>query len=422
METNYNTEILLQHLLNCCNLSIDDVQSEIENMNNQAYLKNHSYEIWQASDGRWKTYLPDSSKKSGRRLIAKSTLKKLEKEIINFYKSLDDAKQADKITLRTFYQTWLDYKKLQTRSTMYIRRIDSDWDNYYSNDELIDIPLVSLDYAYLQEWALKKIRKQGLTKKQYYNMAIIIRQSLDYAVLKKIVNENLFSKVRIDSKLFKIKKKPDDETQVFLIDEQPLIEAEAYHDFNETGYNACLAIPFAFQTGLRLGEIVAIKRKDIKGNYIHIQRMEIRVTEQLEDGSWDKQKFIVADYTKSDAGDRWVYLSSKAKKIIRSITANNKVLGYKDDDFLFLNQDGRIHSKGVDCRIRKYCRHIGISEKATHKIRKTFISTLIDSGLNINEIRKMAGHEDEKTTYQNYCFNRLSDKQTESLLENALCS
>lgn len=252
-------------------------------------------------------------------------------------------------------------------------------------------------------------------------MAIIIRQSLDYAVLKKIVNENLFSKVRIDSKLFKIKKKPDDETQVFLIDEQPLIEAEAYHDFNETGYNACLAIPFAFQTGLRLGEIVAIKRKDIKGNYIHIQRMEIRVTEQLEDGSWDKQKFIVADYTKSDAGDRWIYLSSKAKKIIRSITANNKALGYKDDDFLFLNQDGRIHSKGVDCRIRKYCRHIGISEKATHKIRKTFISTLIDSGLNINEIRKMAGHEDEKTTYKNYCFNRLSDKQTESLLENTLC-
>ena len=59
--------------------------------------------------------------------------------------------------------------------------------------------------------------------------------------------------------------------------------------------------------------------------------MEIRVTEQLEDGSWDKQKFIVADYTKSDAGDRWVYLSSKAKKIIQSITANNKVLGYKDE-------------------------------------------------------------------------------------------
>ena len=27
----------------------------------------------------------------------------------------------------------------------------------------------------------------------------------------------------------------------------------------------------------------------------------------------------------------------------------------------------------------------------------------------------------KKTTYKNYCFNRLSDKQTESLLENTLC-
>ena len=71
-----------------------------------------------------------------------------------------------------------------------------------------------------------------------------------------------------------------------------------------------------------------------------------------------------------------------------------------------------VHSKNVDYRIRKYYRHIGISEKATHKIRKTYISTLIDSGLNINEIRKLARYEDEHTTYNNYCFNHMTNQQT----------
>lgn len=405
------------------NTYLADMQRKIDMTIREKYLNLHkeNFKIWQGENGKWYTYLPDDTKAKNRRLVKKSTLTKVEEEIVAYYKELDSDAQAKKINLGTFYQTWLDYKKLQTRSSMYIRRIGSDWDNYYKEDPIINIPLVNLDFDTLQEWALKKIRKHDLTKKQYYNMAIIMRQGLAYAVQKKIISENPFEKVIIDKKLFRVQKKPDDKTQVYLIDEQPVIEADAYNDFAETEYNACLTIPFAFQTGLRLGEIVAIKETDIEGHYIHIQRMEIREVEQLPDGSWSKQRFVVVEYTKSDAGDRYVYLSSKALKIIEMVIENNKKHGFHDNGFLFLNEDGRIHAKGVDSRIRKYCRHAGIDEKATHKARKTYISTLIDSGLNINEIRKLVGHQDERTTYNNYCFNRLSKNQTESKLEQALC-
>lgn len=411
---------ILYYLLSRSNISLEVAQSEIEDMNNQTYLNNHSYEIWQGVDGRWRTYLPDSVIKTGRRLVAKATRKSLEQTIISYYKSMDDTERQKKITLKTWYQQWLDYKKLQTTSSMYIRRIGCDWDNYYKNDTIIDIPLSKLEYDTLQEWALRKVRENNLTKKQYYNMTVIIRQSLDYAVQKHIIDDNPFSKVRIDAKLFKAQKKPEDKTQVFLTNEQPLIENEAWKDFERTGVVACLAIPFAFQTGLRLGEIVALKESDINGNYIHIQRMEVRTVEQLADGTWSKQKYDVVNHAKSDAGEREVYLSKKAKDILKCIIKANRKHGYSDNGYLFLNENGRIHEKNVDYRIRKYCRHIGISEKAMHKIRKTYISTLIDGGLNINEVRKQAGHEDERTTYGNYCFNRLTDTQTENLLEMAL--
>ena len=282
-----NQNDILQHLLLRCNMSVEDVQSEIKNMRNQKYLENHMYEIWQGADGRWRTHLPDPTAKSERRLIAKSTRESLDKEIIRYYKSIDVQEQAKRVTLREWYQI-------------------------------------------------------------------------------------------------------------------------------------CFAIPFAFQTGLRLGEIVALKESDIDGNYIHVQRMEIRQVEQLENGSWSKQIFTVVDYTKSEAGDRQVYLSKTAKKILAEIISSNRQHGYSDSDFLFLGENGRVHAKSVDYRIRKYCRHIGISEKALHKIRKTYISTLIDSGLNINEIRKLAGHEDERTTYNNFCFNRMTITETENLLEATL--
>lgn len=411
---------LLQFLLSRSKLSIEDVHCEMENMKNQKYLENHMYEIWQGNDGRWRTYLPDSTTQKERRLIAKSTREKLEKEVIRYYKSIDEQEQAKLVTLETWYLTWLDYKKLQTRSDMYIRRIASDWDNYYKDTPIITIPIIKLEYDTLQEWALRIVKEKKLTKKQYYNMSIIIRQALDYAVQKKLLSDNPFSKVSVDKKLFQAKKKPQDNTQVFLTDEQPLIEAESRKDFAETEVTACLAVPLAFQTGLRLGEIVALKESDVVGNYLHVQRMEVRKVEQLADGTWSKQTFAVVDYTKSEAGDREVYLSKTARKIIADVIASNREHGYSDNGYLFLNERGRIHSKNVDYRIRKYCRHIGISEKALHKIRKTYISTLIDSGLNINEIRKLAGHEDERTTYNNYCFNRMTDTQTENLLEMAL--
>ncbi len=411
---------LLQFLLSKSKLTVEDVHCEMENMKNQKYLENHMYEIWQGNDGRWKTYLPDSTTQKERRLIAKSTREKLEKEVIRYYKSIDELEQAKLVTLETWYQTWLNYKKLQTRSDMYIRRIASDWDNYYKNTHIITIPVIKLEYDTLQEWALRIVKEKKLTKKQYYNMSVIIRQSLDYAVQKKLISDNPFSKVSVDKKLFQVKKKPQDNTQVFLTNEQPLIEAESRKDFAEKGATACLAVPLAFQTGLRLGEIVALKESDVVGNYLHVQRMEVRKVEQLADGTWSKQTFAVVEYTKSEAGDREVYLSKTARKIIADVIASNREHGYSDNDYLFLNDSGRIHAKNVDYRIRKYCRHIGISEKALHKIRKTYISTLIDSGLNINEIRKLAGHEDERTTYNNYCFNRMTDTQTENLLEMAL--
>ena len=68
-----------------------------------------------------------------------------------------------------------------------------------------------------------------------------------------------------------------------------------------------------------------------------------------------------------------------------------------------------------------YCERAGISQRSMHKIRKTYISTLIDNRININEIRKLVGHEDERTTFGNYCYNRFSDKQTENAIEAALC-
>ncbi len=74
--------------------------------------------------------------------------------------------------------------------------------------------------------------------------------------------------------------------------------------------------------------------------------------------------------------------------------------------------------KGITCEI---VRPIAVlSENERGYTRKTYISSLIDAGININTVRSYAGHADERTTYFNYCYDRTPDAEKKQLLEKAL--
>ena len=391
----------------------------------KAILKEHIenfYHIWQNDKGVYLTYLPAKDKPKGRKAVSASTQERLERKIIDFYLEQKKEEEQGTITLRKLYPQWLKIKSLETTASTYIRRIDNDWKRYYEADPIIDKDIKKFTKAYLKEWALSKIREKSLTKKQYYNMAVIIRHILEYAVENEWIPTNLYKSFKIEGKLFRKVKKPEDETQVFLITEQPMIEAEAWKDFYENGYTTALAIPLAFQIGVRLGELTALKTTDLcrDGKYIHIQRMTQKVERQRPDGTWYPTSWATVDHVKSSAGDRYVYLTKEARRIIKIIMDYNAENHLHEDDFLFFQRGKHITPTAIITRLRKYCNHIDTKQKGVHKIRKSYISALLDAGININEIRKQVGHEDERTTLHNYAFNRVDPLQNEADMERAL--
>lgn len=392
----------------------------------QEHIENFYY-IWTNDKGIFLSYLPDFTKPKGRKPVTATTKEKLERKIIDFYLQLEQNEKSQKeqerlSTIKSIYPLWLNIKSLETKATSYIRRIDNDWNAYYSTDPIIDMDIRTFTKAILKEWALNKVRDKELTKTQYYNMSIIIRQCLYYSVDHELIPLNPYNQFTVDKKLLKKVKQPEDGTQVFLTNERPLIECEAWSDFEEKGCTSALAIPLAFQLGVRLGELIAIKETDISsdGKYLHIQRMVQKQEQQRPDGSWYPARWEAVEHTKSSSGDRMIYLTEEARRIIKVILDFNKENGFYDDGFLFIHGGKRINPRAVDTRIRKYCDHINISSKSTHKIRKTNISSLLDGGININEIRKQVGHEDERTTLKNYCFNRKTSVENESDMEKAL--
>ena len=409
---------LLQLSTECGTLDTDDgFETTVKRMKRDLILRKHTAKIWQGTgkDNRWKTHVPPNN-----RVVAKKTEEELLDYLAEYYTEQETNVQSV-CTIEELYPEWLDYKSLHTDASTTIRRIDDDWRRFYQGTEIITIPVKKLTKLQLDMWAHQLIKNKHLTKKQYYNMVIIMKQVLLYAVDKGVIAESPFKGVTVSAKLFQYVPKKKSETQVFLLEEQQKIIKEAYMDYDRRRETSALAIVLAFATGMRAGEIVALKYSDVEGNSLYIQRMEVKVYQKNPDGSWGKRGYAVTDHTKSPAGMRKIYLTKEARAVLKTVRESNNRHGYSDEEgYMFLNKNGRIHESSLDRKLRTLCRRIGIEEKSLHKIRKTYISTLIDQGVNLNTIREMVGHEDERVTLKNYCFDRRSTEQIEEQLEKAL--
>lgn len=418
----------LQIIEETYNIKKDDVLNDMNKKKRETIFTQHKqhYSVFQdKKDNRWKTTVPDKTKKSGRRLIAKRNYDDLVTAVANFYASEETGNQFDSLTLRTAFAEWLHFKSIHGASA-YSRRILNDWNKYYLNDDIIDVPIRNLDRLTLDNWIHNLILSNNMTKKQYSNASIIIRQVLEFVCLKypNQMQTNPFSGIKVNPKIYTYKNKPADNTQIFTVDEENSLCTLALETAQQYGYAiSSLAIALNFHLGLRAGELVSLRWSDIIKNgddfFIHIQRMQVADYKTLEDGKVISNKTKILNRTKSPAGDRWLYLTSRAKEILEITQERNRQYGLLDTDYIFVNLQGEpIKASSINGALYKLCARLGIPKRSSHKVRKTYLTELFENGMSVNEICRIAGHEDEKTFFRNYCFNRKTHTETITLLEN----
>lgn len=398
-------------------MTTDGLLESIQNMKSLEIIQQHPYKIWQGKDSRWRTYLPDFCHKDGRRLIAKSTRLKLDKAIVDDYRRRSE---IGSMALMDFYPEWFDYKESITSSQSTMRRYEQYWKKYYCDSTIVTLPFAQLDVLKLTTWAHNTIKKHRLSAKEFGNMKVIINGCLKLAVQKGILASNPWLSVDINPKFFRVIHKKTNVSQVYLDTELPLLYNEILLDLKKHPERTDgLAILFNLQLGLRVGELVALKWIDIEDDYIHIQRMESRLEHRLADGTWGPTTYEVVEHTKTfEKGERLLYLTDDARQILNVVREVNKKYAY-DDEFVFCDSDGRTKSRCISDKLERYCNHLNIPVKSTHKLRKTVASLLNASGVPLDEIRRILGHTDEKTTLK-YIFNPFHAAETECRINNAL--
>ncbi len=90
-------------------------------------------------------------------------------------------------------------------------------------------------------------------------------------------------------------------------------------------------------------------------------------------------------------------------------------------EFLFMDKQGRrIRANRFNHWLHRACKKVGIPERSTHKIRKTYASILLSNKVDERLIINQMGHTDIATTRGSYYFNRNSEDKNKGIISNAI--
>lgn len=153
----------------------------------------------------------------------------------------------------------------------------------------------------------------------------------------------------------------------------------------------------AILTGMRCGEISALKYSDIRGGFIHVCRTVTRT---------EMGNYIVGTDAKTKAGQRIIPITDDIKKVLDDQKEMNEALDgkvIKMDDLLFKSvRRGIMHSSRVDAELGKLCKLAGIEHFTMHGFRHTFATRAIESGMSIKTLQELLGHTDYSLTMSLY--------------------
>lgn len=399
---NLSEKELLNYAIQNGIIDLNTIQIEIEMNERKKYIEKHENEIWQASDGKWHTYLPDETKTNGRRRIKRSTKESLEDALVDFYK-----KSEHEITMKELFYLWtgkkLEYGEMQRQT---FDRYERDFERFFKDSNLKNKKVKYISEEDLEDFIRKTIVKMSLSAKAWSNLRTLLNGMFRFAKKKgysKINISNFMSELDLSKRSFTINRK-DDSKNVFTESEIKSIICHIQQNPSLNGYGVLIAI----YTGMRVGEIVALKHEDIFQDYIYVHRTQIRYS---KDG---KDVHEIRDNPKTEAGVRKVAISKELRKILNKLKIENL-----DNEYLFYDkkmcQVKTIHA--LTSYLYRVCKKLNIQKRSMHVLRKTYATRLINSGIDEAIIINQLGHTEIDTTKQYYYYNDKSIKQIAEKIE-----
>lgn len=171
-------------------------------------------------------------------------------------------------------------------------------------------------------------------------------------------------------------------------------------------------VEFMVLTGLRYGELIALREEDLFEGYI-----KVTGTIDFRSGHYSE---VIRTSPKTSAAYRNVSLPNRAIDIIITILQENEILRttpeYNDQGYIFTNKKGNPIDYRTFAPTLKRAAKVCIDKPVTsHWLRHTHISILAEMNVPIKTVMERVGHTDESTTIRIY--THVTNKMQTNLID-----
>ena len=232
--------------------------------------------------------------------------------------------------------------------------------------------------------------KGGLSRKTVKDMVIILKAVLNFAMKQKIIKRKDFDyKIPQDKTLKKV--------DIFTFEERLKIfkYAKNHLDSKTLGILICLC------TGLRIGEICALKWEDIdlRNGFININHTIQRIyTSKI------KKSKIVISSPKTENSRRKIPIASELNLILEKFDRNK-------DFYVISGSKKYIEPRTYRKFFKKILTILNISKLKFHSLRHTFATQAIENNIDYKTISEILGHSCVNITLNLYIHPNLEYKK-----------
>ncbi len=374
----------------------------VTDMKRHKLLAMHNEDIWQGKDGRYRTHIRDKTT-GKRRLIARNTLKGVEDALCEHYQEM-----ITDPTIEDVFKDWID-GKVEFNELSEPSRIKymTEFRRFFEKSGFGTRRIKTVTEEDLVRFVKTEITTEKLTEKAFAGLKILLRGIFKHGKAKGYTAVSIatfFDDLEIGKNAF-AKKVTDPELEVLHEEEIPLIKAF----LKDSGTVWDLGLLLCLQTGVRVGELSALRWEDWDGRTLKIRRTEAKAEKNR------KQKITVKEIPKTDAGARNIILTDSAVETLGMIKALNP--DAEAGDWIFKGRKSqRIRGNTFNKHLDLCLKTLGLEHRTMHKLRKTYCTELKEGGADDTVVQRQLGHNDISTTLKYYVFgNRAREKQRQQV-------
>lgn len=413
----------LQLLAESCNVPVNSILQNIKMNKKNEILAQHHAKIWYSEPtNRWWTRLPNKKK------ISATKKEDLENRIIAYY--IDEQQKNEVVTLSSIWEAFQKSRDSLNKHTL--GKQIFYWNTYYANSELVQIPLNSITRADIRAFFTNLLKKFPMTYSYFKNVKSLLNLMLNYGLDKEILDINKMAGMEFNKKPFKSLYKPtaqhEEDEDALCEDEIQQLIAAAESYFEESRKPCALGIPIALLTGMRIGELSGLKYSDFNAQKSTLTLSRMNVADCKDDDFTKYNGHKIVNGLKADHPSRTLYVDQMVFYYLDLIRKKSAELGYPtgDDDFIFWRNNHNTNHETIICSprtfdslMRTYCRRCGFSYSySVHDLRRTYVTTLADSGVPLSDIKQQVGHTTVEMTMR-YLRPRLDEEEKKTVLNGA---